>query len=55
MRVLAERNVEQAKLAFNNFMQAAEEAVSNLDNELKRARVAHDISTIVNKNLTALI
>ena len=40
MRALAERNVEQAKLAINNFMQAAQEAVSNLDNELRRARVA---------------
>ena len=29
MRASAERNVEQAKLAFNNFMQAAQEAVSN--------------------------
>ncbi len=28
MRAVAERSVEQAKLAFNNYMQAAQEAVS---------------------------
>ena len=38
MRALAERNVEQAKLAFNNFMQAAQEAVSNLEKRVEASQ-----------------
>ena len=30
MRTLAERNVEQAKLAFTDYLRAAQEAASNL-------------------------
>ena len=45
MRALAERNVEQAKLAFNNFMQAAQEAVSNLEKRVEASQgSALDIS-----------
>jgi len=38
MRALAERNVGQAKLAFNNFMQAAQEAVSNLEKRVEASQ-----------------
>ena len=38
MRASAERNVEQAKLAFNNFMQAAQEAVSNLEKRVEASQ-----------------
>jgi phasin len=38
MRAVAERNVEQAKLAFNNFMQAAQEAVSNLEKRVEASQ-----------------
>ena len=31
MRAVAEQSVEQAKLAFNNYLQAAQEAVSAFD------------------------
>ena len=39
MRTVAERNVEQAKLAFNNCMQAAQEAVSAFDRWIKASQV----------------
>ena len=39
MRTVAERNVEQAKLAFNNCMQAAQEAVSAFDQWIKASPV----------------
>jgi phasin len=39
MRAVAERNVEQAKLAFNNCMQAAQEAVSAFDRWIKASQV----------------
>jgi phasin len=35
MRAVAERSVEQAKLAFNNYMQAAQEAVSTFEERVK--------------------
>ena len=38
MRALAERNVEQAKLAINNFMQAAQEAVSDLERRVEASQ-----------------
>ena len=38
MRASAERNVEQAKLVFNNFMQAAQEAVSNLEKRVEASQ-----------------
>ena len=38
VRAVAERNVEQAKLAFNNFMQAAQEAVSNLEKRVEASQ-----------------
>jgi phasin len=39
MRAVAERSVEQAKLAFNNYMQAAQEAVSTLEERVKASQV----------------
>ena len=39
MRTVAERNVEQATLAFNNCMQAAQEAVSAFDRWVKASQV----------------
>ena len=39
MRTVAEQSVEQAKLAFNNCMQAAQEAVSALDQWIKASQV----------------
>ena len=39
MRAVAERSVEQAKLAFNNYMQAAQEAVSAFDQWIKASQV----------------
>ena len=45
MRALAERNVEQAKLAINNFMRAAQEAVSDLEKRVEASQgSALDIS-----------
>ena len=38
MRAVAERNVGQAKLAFNNFMQAAQEAVSDLEKRVEASQ-----------------
>jgi phasin len=38
MRAVAERNVEQAKLAFNNFMQAAQEAVSTFEKRVEASQ-----------------
>ena len=40
MRAVAERSVEQAKLAFNNYMQAAQEAVSTFDIWIKASQIA---------------
>ncbi|MFL9828527.1 phasin family protein [Rhodoplanes sp. SY1] len=39
MRAVAERSVEQAKLAFNNYMQAAQEAVSAFEDRVKASQV----------------
>lgn len=39
MRAVAERSVEQAKLAFNNYMQAAQEAVSAFEERVKASQV----------------
>jgi phasin len=39
MRAVAERSVEQAKLAFNNYMQAAQEAVASLEERVKASQV----------------
>ncbi len=39
MRAVAERSVEQAKLAFNNYMQAAQEAVTTFEDRLKASQV----------------
>lgn len=39
MRAMAERSVEQAKLAFNNYMQAAQEAVAGLEERVKASQV----------------
>jgi phasin len=39
MRAVAERSVEQAKLAFNNYMQAAQEAVSTFEERVKASQV----------------
>ena len=39
MRTVAEQNVEPAKLAFNNCMQVAQEAVSALDQWIKASQV----------------
>ena len=39
MRAVAEQGVEQAKLAFNNYMQAAQEAVSAFDQWIKASQV----------------
>ena len=45
MRAVAEQSVEQAKLAFNNYLQAAQEAVSTLDQWVKASQVgAQDIT-----------
>ena len=45
MRAVAEQSVEQAKLAFNNYLQAAQEAVSTFDRWVKASQVgAHGIS-----------
>lgn len=38
MRAVAERSVEQAKLAFNNYMQAAQEAVSTFEERVKASQ-----------------
>ena len=38
MRAVAERNVEQAKLAINNFMRAAQEAVSELEKRVQASQ-----------------
>ena len=39
MRAVAERSVEQAKHAFNNYMQAAQEAVSSFEERVKASQV----------------
>ena len=39
MRAVTERSVEQAKLAFNNYMQAAQEAVSTFEEWVKASQV----------------
>ena len=39
MRAVAERSIEQAKLAFNNYMQAAREAVSTFEQWVKASQV----------------
>ena len=39
MRAVAEQSVEQAKLAFNNYLQAAQEAVSSFDQWVKTSQV----------------
>ena len=39
MRAMAERSVEQAKLAFNNYIQAAQEAVSTFEQWGKASQV----------------
>ena len=39
MRAVAEQSVEQAKLAFNNYLQAAQEAVSTFDQWVKASQV----------------
>ena len=45
MRAVAERSVEQAKVAFQQLMQAAQEAVSTLEERVKASQVgALDIS-----------
>lgn len=38
MRAMAERSVEQAKLAFNNYMQAAQEAVTTFEDRVKASQ-----------------
>lgn len=45
MRVMAEKSVEQARVAFNTFMAAAQEAVATLEGQAKAAQAgAKDIS-----------
>ena len=45
MRAVAERSVEQAKAAFNTYMQAAQEAVSSFGGRVEKSRAgALDIS-----------
>ena len=39
MRAVAEQSVEQAKLAFNNYLQAAQEAVCTFDEWVKASQV----------------
>ena len=39
MRAVAERSVEQAKLAFNNYIQAAQEAISTFEQWVKASQV----------------
>jgi len=39
MRAVAEQSVEQAKLAFNSYLQAAQEAVSSFDQWVKTSQV----------------
>ena len=39
MRTLAERNVEQAKLAFTDYLRAAREAASNFDRWAQASQV----------------
>ena len=44
MRAVAEQSVEQAKLAFNNYLQAAQEAVSTFDQWVKASQLgAHGV------------
>ncbi len=44
MRALAEQSVEQAKAAFNTFINAAQEAVTRLEGQAKAAQAgAHDV------------
>jgi len=45
MRAVAERSVEQAKAAFNNYLQAAQQAVSTFEGRVEASQVgALDIS-----------
>ena len=45
MRAVAERSVQQAKLAFNNYLQATQETVSTLEERVTASRAgAQDIS-----------
>jgi phasin len=45
MRAMAEKSVEQARVAFNTFMTAAQEAASNFEGQAKAAQAgAKDIS-----------
>ena len=45
MRAVTEQSVEQAKLAFNSYFQAAQEAVSSFDRWVKASQVgAQDIT-----------
>jgi phasin len=45
MRAVAERNVEQARVAFNNYIQAAQEAVSSFEQRVAAGQVgAKDVS-----------
>jgi phasin len=45
MRAMAEKSVEQARVAFNTFMTAAQEAVATLEGQAKAAQAgAKDIS-----------
>lgn len=58
MRAVAERNVEQARIAFNNYIQAAQEAVSTLEERMKASQVgAKDVSrkamTYAERNVAA--
>ena len=45
MRTAAERNVEQARIAFNNYIHAAQEALSTLEQRMAASQVgAKDVS-----------
>jgi phasin len=45
MRAVAEKSVEQARVAFNTFMSAAQEAVANFEGQAKAAQAgAKDLS-----------
>jgi phasin len=58
MRAVAERNVEQARVAFNNYIQAAQEAVSTFEQRVAAGQVgAKDVSrkamTYAERNVAA--
>jgi len=46
MRAVAERSVEQAKLAFNNYMRATEKAVSGLGERQSPTPQRHVIAAV---------